>query len=100
MEILPVDLQYRAQSSGAVAFIGDIESCARFEEVAQQLGVETIFQVRTDGDGGLGKGRLDFQELVESVKRGSKWLGSTHKSTDLALLCELDATTLWAYRLS
>lgn len=89
--ILFTDLKYRAESSRAVAFVGDVESCTRFEEIAKEVGVDNIFQVRTDGDGGVGSGRQDFQALVEAVSEGSKWMGPPHKSNDLALLCELAA---------
>lgn len=88
---VPVDLQYRAESSLAVAFVGDVESCSRFEEIASKVGVNKVFQIRTEGDGGLGKGRHDFQALVEAVEEGSKWTGPSHKSSDLALLCKCQA---------
>lgn len=86
------DLQYRAESSRATAFIGDVESCARFEEIAslKSVNVTNIWQVRIDNDAGLGKGRKEFQKTVSAVKEGTKWdeKKAQHKSNDLALLCE------------
>lgn len=91
------DLKFRAQSCGAVAFVGDAEASSRFEEIARDVGVSSIFQVRTDEDQGLGKGRVDFQRIVEAVKQGSKWHGEPQSKTDLALLCasQPGAVVLW-----
>lgn len=86
------DLKFRAETSKAVAFIGDAESCARFEEVSKEVGISLIYQARTPGDGGLGKGRKDFQAAIEKVPRDTKCEAS-HKKTDLALIFFTSGTT-------
>lgn len=85
---LSADLKFRATSSKAIAFIGDSSACERFEEVAGEVGVKTIVQVRVDGDGGLGAGRVDFQSALKGVAVGTRYVGESLKSTDLAMLCE------------
>jgi hypothetical protein len=83
-----VDLKFRATSCGAVAFVGDAEATKRFEEIAKDVSITNIFQVRVNGDAGIGSGRTDFQQAVEDVPEGTKWEGEKHKSTDLAMLCK------------
>ncbi|KWU44217.1 acetyl-CoA synthetase [Rhodotorula sp. JG-1b] len=88
------DLKFRAEASKAKAFIGDVESCARFEEVAAETGISLIFQARTPGDGGLGNGRIDFQAAIEKVPSGTKCEAPEgHKKTDLALIFFTSGTT-------
>lgn len=41
-----------------------------------------------DGDGGLGKGRIDFQGDLEKVQDGSLYKGAPIKKTDLSIMCE------------
>ncbi|GAA5919740.1 hypothetical protein JCM1841_000781 [Sporobolomyces salmonicolor] len=86
------DLKFRASASNAVAFVGDVEACGRFDEVAPDVGVKLVFQIRTAGDGGLGKGRIDFQSALRAVKDGTT-CEIEHKSTDLALVYFTSGTT-------
>ncbi|GAA5866119.1 hypothetical protein JCM1840_005077 [Sporobolomyces johnsonii] len=86
------DLKFRASASKAVAFIGDVEACGRFDEVASEVGVKLVFQVRTAGDGGLGTGRIDFQSALEGVEQGTT-CEIEHRSTDLALVYFTSGTT-------
>ncbi|BGP38606.1 hypothetical protein JCM10450v2_002555 [Rhodotorula kratochvilovae] len=86
------DLKFRATAANARAFIGDAESCARFGEVSDEVGVARVFQVRTDGDGGLGAGRVDFQRAVDAVPRGTT-CETPHSKTDLAVVFFTSGTT-------
>ncbi|GAA6003100.1 uncharacterized protein JCM10292_002861 [Rhodotorula paludigena] len=85
------DLQFRAGVANAKAFVGDAESCGRFEEIQKSVGVERVFQVRTNGDK-LGQGRVDFQQAVEKVPVGTK-CEVPHQKTDLAILFFTSGTT-------
>ncbi|ORY79352.1 acyl-coenzyme A synthetase O-MACS [Leucosporidium creatinivorum] len=87
------DLKFRANACGAVAFVGDAESTSRFEEIAKEVNVSKIWQVRVDNDSGLGRGRKDFQAAVSAVAEGEKWKGPAHSSSDLALLYFTSGTT-------
>ncbi|GAA5975559.1 hypothetical protein JCM10908_005202 [Rhodotorula pacifica] len=88
------DLKFRAETANAKAFIGDAESCARFEQVATETGVSLIFQARTPQDGGLGKGRKDFQAELAKVQSGTKYEApGGYKKTDLALIFFTSGTT-------
>lgn len=89
----PADLQFRANACGAVAFVGDAESTSRFEEIAKEVNISKIWQVRVDNDSGLGRGRKDFQAAVAAVPEGEKWKGPAHSSSDLALLYFTSGTT-------
>ena len=86
------DLEFRATAAQAQAFVGDAESCGRFGQVARKVGVSRIFQVRTDGDGALGEGRIDFQAAVERVAQGTK-CDVEHSKTDLAIVFFTSGTT-------
>ncbi|KAK4058387.1 hypothetical protein OIO90_000545 [Microbotryomycetes sp. JL221] len=87
------DLQYRATSAGAIGFIGDKDSCPKFEEIVKHTNVKTIWQVRTHGDS-LGQGRRDVQQDIYSVSEGTKYNGnSDSRSSDLALLYFTSGTT-------
>lgn len=86
------DLEFRATAAQAQAFVGDAESCGRFGQVAHKVGVSRIFQVRTDGDGALGEGRVDFQAAVERVAQGTK-CDVEHSKTDLAIVFFTSGTT-------
>ncbi|GAA5936719.1 hypothetical protein JCM3775_000179 [Rhodotorula graminis] len=86
------DLEFRATAARAQAFVGDAESCGRFGQVAHKVGVSRVFQVRTDGDGGLGEGRIDFQQAVERVAKGTK-CDVEHRKSDLAIIFFTSGTT-------
>ncbi|BGO97096.1 hypothetical protein NBRC10513v2_002416 [Rhodotorula toruloides] len=88
------DLKFRAEVAKAKAFIGDHESCGRFEEISSTVGISLIFQVRTDDDGGLGAGRVDFQDALSKVPDGTKCEApGGHNSTDLVILFFTSGTT-------
>lgn len=87
------DLEFRARTASARAFIGDAESCGRFGEVASSVGVSRVFQIRTAGDGGVPSGRVDFDKAVEAVPRGTKCEAEQHSKTDLAIVFFTSGTT-------
>ncbi|GAA5881051.1 hypothetical protein JCM8547_001583 [Rhodosporidiobolus lusitaniae] len=87
------DLKFRAEASGAKAFVGCVDSCARFEEIASSVSVSLIFQVRTDGDS-LGTSRVDFQAEVNQVPVGTKCEAPEgHSKDDEAMLYFTSGTT-------
>lgn len=87
------DLKFRASAAGAVAFIGDSISSNRFEEISKEVGISTIIQVRTDGDGGLGKGRIDLQASIDKIPKGTLCPTTIHRSDDLAIMFFTSGTT-------
>ncbi|KAM0788367.1 hypothetical protein ACM66B_001507 [Microbotryomycetes sp. NB124-2] len=87
------DLLYRATSCGAVAFIGDKDSCPKFEEIINDTKVKTVWQVRTHGDS-LGAGRRDIQKDIFAVPEGTRYEGNRDsRPDDLALLYFTSGTT-------
>ncbi|KAK4051864.1 hypothetical protein OIV83_002569 [Microbotryomycetes sp. JL201] len=87
------DLLYRADSCGAIAFIGDKDSCPKFEEIIKQTKVTTVWQVRTHGDS-LGAGRRDIQRDFLDVPEHTQYKGNSDaKPNDLALLYYTSGTT-------
>lgn len=92
-----VDLKYRAESSKAVAFIGDQNACSRFEEISSSVGINHIYQVKSDdGEGDeIGKGRIDFVKSLNEVGEIGKNenVECEHKKTDLAIVFFTSGTT-------
>ncbi|GAA6058757.1 hypothetical protein JCM10212_001873 [Sporobolomyces blumeae] len=90
------DLKFRAETSKAVAFIGDASSCSRFEEISAQVGVKRIFQVRTNEDGQrrVGTGRIDFQQALAQVEiKNRETCECPHSKDDLAIIFFTSGTT-------
>ncbi|GAA6002262.1 hypothetical protein JCM10207_003152 [Rhodosporidiobolus poonsookiae] len=85
------DLNFRAKASNAVAFIGCVDSCARFEEIASAVGISRVFQVRTAGDT-LGANRVDLQAAVAAVPDGTRCEAKHHRD-DLAIIFFTSGTT-------
>lgn len=90
-------MKYRAESSKAVAFIGDQNACSRFEEISSSVGINHIYQVKSDdGEGDeIGKGRIDFVKSLNEVGEIGKNenVECEHKKTDLAIVFFTSGTT-------
>lgn len=97
------DLKFRAESSRAVAFIGDSGACTRFEEISHSVGIDKVFEIRTSddrADQAIGRGRVDFVKAVRDVDGGhalerikDESVEVAHSKDDLALIYFTSGTT-------
>lgn len=91
--LAPKDLKYRAVSSGITAFIGDNETCTRFDVIAKEVNVDLVFQVRQDNEA-IARGRIDLDQLLDQVPANSRFTSpTTHFSNDLAFIYYTSGTT-------
>lgn len=88
------DLQYRAQSSACVAFIGDAESCSRFDKVSIECGISLIYQVPTLSDPTVSHpSRINLAAAFAGIPKGTLYKGERLVKTDLCMLYFTSGTT-------
>lgn len=71
-QLVAKDLKFRTETSKARAFVGDDDACSRFVKIAKDVKVDTIIQVRVDGDQGLLPEATSFQDIVSKVAPGDR----------------------------